>query len=62
MCVDVYMRERMSESEREKERKRERTRAREVLLTIKKRLKVGKHNALSGGSGTSSLIREIPHL
>jgi len=45
VCVDVYMRERMSESEREKERKRERTRAREVLLTIKKRLRVGRYNA-----------------
>ena len=29
------------------EREREREREREVLLTIKKRLKVGKHNALS---------------
>ena len=33
------------------EREREREREREVLLTIKKCLKAGKHNALSGNTG-----------
>ena len=36
---------------REGESVRERTLEREVLLTIKKCLKVGKHNALSGNTG-----------
>jgi len=38
----------MHERGREGERERERGRGIEVLLTIKKGLKVGKHNALSG--------------
>jgi hypothetical protein len=40
-------REREREKEREKEREREREREREVLLTIKKGLKIGRYNALS---------------
>jgi hypothetical protein len=42
-------REQERESQRQKtERERERERKRKVLLTITKRLKVGKYNALSG--------------
>jgi len=43
---------REGERERGRDGEREREREREVSLTIKKRLKVGKYNALSGNTAS----------
>ena len=47
------------EQEEERERERERESEREVFFTIKKRLKVGKYNALSGNTASGRMGSSI---